>query len=224
MSEKGTVLRTKYKPNWSNRQLLNHRSNKNGLLRKVNSLFIDVTQFILPIGTKRAILSEARMFLKDNEVDCIIATGEPFVLFHYASILSKEFDIPWIADYRDPWTQSAKRSPNSILRKWNSFCEKKALSNCTLITTPSDHFKILIGQLVKNTEIEILPNGFDDKAIEDVSDIIQESDILTVSFVGAIYDWHPIELIFEVLDSISDQQFKFNFYGISNSEKTQDYY
>ena len=75
--------------------------------------------------------------MKNNTVDAIIATGDPFVLFKYASSLSKKFNIPWIADYRDPWTGNKNRSEMFFDNYW----ERRFLANVTAMTTVSEFLK-----------------------------------------------------------------------------------
>ena len=43
-------------------------------------------------------------YLKEHPVDAIISTGPPHSMHLIAKALHKKFNIPWIADFRDPWT------------------------------------------------------------------------------------------------------------------------
>nr|CBL87543.1 glycosyl transferase protein, family 1 [uncultured Flavobacteriia bacterium] len=42
--------------------------------------------------------------LEQNTFDAIISTGPPHSTHLIASTLAKRFSIPWLADFRDPWT------------------------------------------------------------------------------------------------------------------------
>lgn len=44
-------------------------------------------------------------WLKDNPVDAIISSGPPHSMHLIAMGLKKKLHIPWIADFRDPWTK-----------------------------------------------------------------------------------------------------------------------
>lgn len=44
-------------------------------------------------------------WLKNNSVDAIISSGPPHSMHLIAYELRKQFNIPWIADFRDPWTK-----------------------------------------------------------------------------------------------------------------------
>ncbi|MBQ3521911.1 MAG: glycosyl transferase family 1, partial [Bacteroidales bacterium] len=45
-----------------------------------------------------------KKYLKENPVDAIVSTGPPHSMHLIAKKLSKSTDIPWLADFRDPWT------------------------------------------------------------------------------------------------------------------------
>ena len=99
---KGILIKTPYKATLSNRLTLKGKKDPiSNLLKKTSTGWNEIGQWFLPIGTKYELYKAAKNFLKDNKVDVIIATGDPFILFKYASKLSKKFNIPWVADYRD---------------------------------------------------------------------------------------------------------------------------
>ena len=58
----------------------------------------------------REIYNAAKEYLKANEIDLIITTGEPFILFKYGHLLRSKNNIKWIADYRDGWYLNHVRS------------------------------------------------------------------------------------------------------------------
>lgn len=44
-------------------------------------------------------------YLRNNPVDAVISTGPPHSMHLIARKLKKRLKIPWIADFRDPWTE-----------------------------------------------------------------------------------------------------------------------
>ena len=46
-----------------------------------------------------------KQYLKEHPVDAIISTGPPHSMHLIALKLHKKLNIPWIADFRDPWTE-----------------------------------------------------------------------------------------------------------------------
>lgn len=44
-------------------------------------------------------------YLREHPVDAVISTGPPHSMHLIARKLKKRFNLPWIADFRDPWTE-----------------------------------------------------------------------------------------------------------------------
>jgi glycosyltransferase involved in cell wall biosynthesis len=220
----GTIIRTPYKPNLSNRLLLKYGTSRFRLLRKFVSAFYEVMQFVLPLGPKINIYKGAQRYLKENKVDLIIATGDPFVLFHYANKLSNEFNTPWIADYRDPWSQDIPLQNKPLLRWWSQLNEERLLKKVSTVLTVSDFVSQKIAANYSNT-IHIIPNGYDPELIETASLISQQSNVLSIAYAGTIYNWHPIELFLKTFNQWVEQNLNYpvqlNFYGINNQQEVE---
>jgi hypothetical protein len=223
-SDRGTIYRTPYHPNLSNRLLLKYGDSRFKLLRKLISGYYEFAQFLFPIGPKSGLYDFARKYLKENKVDAIIATGDPFVLFSYASKLSKEFDIPWIADYRDTWVQDKTRSGNRLTKGWNSFFERRYLRNAEKVITVSNFIKKQLQQNIPDKSYEIVLNGFDPEEMEKGKQIAQQEEVFTISFAGLIYKWHPYLSFLNVCERLIVEEkikLRLNFYGINNKEEIE---
>jgi len=222
-SELGTIIRTPYIPNFANRLMLKYGEKKYRIFRKSISAYYEFAQFIVPTGPKVGLYRGAKEYLKNNNVDVIIATGDPFVLFSFASKLSKEFDIPWIADYRDPWSHNQEHKKTLIEKKWNSYFEKKTVSTATHIRTVSKFVHSKIDTLIPNKPFSISPNGYDTAVIDKIKDIQQNKEEFCISFVGTIYNWHPIQSFLSVANNfIKDHphaKIKFKFYGTNLTDE-----
>lgn len=218
-TEQGTIIRTPYKPNLANKILLKYGENKFKLIRRLITAFYELFQFIFFVGPKVQLYYVAKEYLKTNKVDVIIATGEPFVLFKYSSTLSKKFNIPWIADYRDPWTQNKKRKKFLIINRIQSFYEHKFLNNAKLLflTTANEFFKYKISEKIKNKNIYVIENGFNPDISEKQSLISRDSKILNIAIVGTIYDYHPLKEFLRGVNSFlkdnSRAKLNINFFG-----------
>jgi hypothetical protein len=222
-SDLGIIIRTPYIPNFANRLMLKYGISKYVLIRKIVSAYYELIQWFWNVGPKSQLLFAAQDYLKTNKVDAIIATGDPFILFKYASILSKEFDIPWIADYRDLWSKDRINSSNFIFKRMNVFYEKKTISSANCILTVSEFLKNQITDLVINIPIYIISNGYDEFVVDENTKTAKGSDILRLSFAGTINKWHPIESFLSVvasfLSDFPDIKMELNFYGVNNADE-----
>ncbi len=223
LSEHGTIIRSPYKPNFANRLLFKYGDHRYLLVRKSISAYYEFAQFLLPIGPKIELYKAAKHYLKNNQVDAIIATGDPFVLFRYASKLSKAFNIPWIADYRDPWSHNEEAQKTMIQKKWNTYFEKKTVSTASHLQTVSTFIHFKINELIPNKSYSIVPNGYDLESIDKIKNIQVNKDELCISFVGTIYNWHPIESFLRGANQFvvehPNAKIMFKFYGTNLTDE-----
>lgn len=222
-TERGTIVRTPYKPTLSNQLLLRFGKTKFALLRKCFTAWHELGQFFMPVGPKQTIYEGAREYLAQHDIDVIVATGGPFVLFKYASKLSTEFNIPWVADYRDPWTQNGQAAGRKIPRWFDAYFERHSLRNVSAITTVSEYFKHRISELIPEKPYSIVPNGYDPENVDRVADVAQGSEQFTIALAGSVSDWHPIEVFFECcnrfVSSHKNPRFQVQFIGINRREE-----
>jgi hypothetical protein len=219
-NEWGMLIQAPYHSNLSNRLLLKYGDQRFVFLRKTITAFFEVVQYFFAVGPKASVYKSARVYLKENNVDAIIATGDPFVLFSYASKLSKEFSTPWIADYRDPWTNNSERFKNPFRLFFEGFLEKKIVSSAVLITTVSRFVQSIIENRVKSVPFEILPNGFDELIINQLMDQPQPvHSKLQIALAGSINQWHPIRIFLEQICLFNSEnqtrRIQLNFFGVN---------
>jgi glycosyltransferase involved in cell wall biosynthesis len=102
-------------------------------------------------------------YLKENPVDLIITTGPPHSMHIIALGLKKKFDIPWIADFRDPWTDIDfyhKLKLTNWADKKHRDLERKVLAAADHVVTVSPGCAADIEKIAKR-KIQIINNGFD---------------------------------------------------------------
>lgn len=223
-TEYGTIIRAPYFPSISNRILLKYGEQKFTFFRRVLTAWDEFRQFITISGPKKHLFHAANDYLKHNKVDAIIATGDPFITFYFAKKLGAKYNVPWIADYRDPWSQNLK-IPNNF-KLFIKIVEKNVVSTATSITTVSQFFKKKITQNLKHKIFHILPNGYDQSLTEIVENLPQKSDKLTIAFAGTIYQWHPWKSFLSVCSHLIEHHnihVHLQFYGLNNPIEFNNY-
>lgn len=222
-SEFGQIIRVPFTPNLRDR-LIQKSGAINGILRKVLSLF----QYTLEhsknsiFDDKGSIFEEARSVLRSEKFDAIISTGEPFVLFSYASRLSNEFGIPWIADYRDGWSTNFNNEgkvQNFLRSFWIESIEKAVVSTAALVTTAAPVFSKQIAELLdkKSEEIPVIYNGYFEERFEKVRNVPMKKTF-TIGHAGTIYPFQRVETFLEGLNQFAvenpDKEIHVYFYGL----------
>jgi glycosyltransferase involved in cell wall biosynthesis len=142
-------------------------------------------------------------FIKNNKVNFLLISGEPFYLFKIGFLINKRHKVNWIADYRDDWTTNElqKNKSKGFLRflifKIERIYEKRWLSNSLGAIYVSDLYTNRISKLL-NLPGYTIENGF----AEDLLGINESTlfDEFTVVYSGTLYPSQNIKLILETLE------------------------
>ncbi|MCL2727186.1 MAG: glycosyltransferase family 4 protein [Bacteroidales bacterium] len=102
--------------------------------------------------------------LKKEPVDWIITTGPPHSMHLIGKELHRKTGIPWLADFRDPWTgmyyfKHLKMLPYIVRR--HKKAERAVVHEANVVTVVSPQMKrdfLPLG----TKRIEVIPNGYDD--------------------------------------------------------------
>lgn len=219
----GTVIRSPFNPKLRDR-LTTKQGFWSSILRKILSLITLLFEHsVTAFDNKHAIYVEAEKLIQRENVDCIIATGEPFVLFSYADKLSRKFNVPWIADYRDGW--STNYNASSGLHKlindfWLKRIEKSTVKSASLITTAAPAFAKEIAQLFpkKREDIEVVYNGYFEEMHEHVNVDPPLKKRFTIAHAGTVYPFQKLETLIRGLESFKEKspsaEFELVFYGL----------
>lgn len=114
-------------------------------------------------------------YLKENHIDAIISTGPPHSMHLVAENIASKNNIPWIADFRDPWTKIDfyhELNLSNWADKKHKTLEKKVIQNATKVITIGKTMASEFNDIV-NREIDVIYNGFDGA---DVSNVEVETD------------------------------------------------
>ena len=107
---------------------------------------------------------QLKKYLKEHPVDVIVTTGPPQSMHLIGRRLSKATGIPWVADFRDPWTKMFyfKHLPlTKYSLKKHLRLEKAVLDDATAViaVTPLVQKDF---QAETSTPVHLITNGFDE--------------------------------------------------------------
>lgn len=98
-----------------------------------------------------------------NHIEAIITTGPPHSMHLIGRDIKRKKKIPWIADFRDPWSswEFLDSLPMlKMIRKKHEKMEKSVLQEADAVITISPTFKGEI-EAIANREVKVITNGFD---------------------------------------------------------------
>ena len=126
-------------------------------------------------------------YLADHPVDAIVSTGPPHSMHLVALKVHQKLKIPWLADFRDPWTGIDfyhQLKLTLLADRRHRLLEKKVLRDATAITVVSrdmaDQFKAIVDR-----EYKLVTNGFDEQDISPLP-LDQLDELFTISHIGSI--------------------------------------
>ena len=105
-----------------------------------------------------------KKYLKEHPVDLIVSTGPPQSMHMIGRRLAEETGLPWIADFRDPWTKIfyfKHLSMTKATEKWHKKMEKEVLDNASAVVAVSPLVQQEF-QAMTQTPVDLITNGFDD--------------------------------------------------------------
>ena len=105
-----------------------------------------------------------KKYLEENPVDLIVSTGPPQSMHLIGRRLAKETGLPWIADFRDPWTRIfyfKHLSMTKATERWHHRMEKKVLDEATAVVAVSPLVQKEF-QIMTKTPVELITNGYDE--------------------------------------------------------------
>lgn len=151
-------------------------------------------------------------YLMENKVDAIVSTGPPHSMHLIALKLKKSLKIPWLADFRDPWTNIdfySKLMLTPMADKKHKRLELNVLRNADAVTCVG---KTMTGEMVDllkkagsapevMKKFHCVTNGFDpdDYSAIDVSGTDKK---FSITYVGMIDKSRNPVVLWEVLGKL----------------------
>ena len=151
-----------------------------------------------------------KKYLKVNSVDVIVTSGPPHSLHLIGLKLKKKFNIPWVADFRDPWTDIyfyKDLKLTWIADAINRKLEKKVLKQADLTVVVSkamaDSF-----ERIGAKRIEIIPNGYDHVDYEFNANL--DNSIFSLVHVGTIPPNSNCNKFWKAISMMAEKNKEFN--------------
>ncbi len=177
---------------------------KDSFLKRI--MFFIRSQLICPdarvIWNKRA-FKAAEKAIFNGLYEAVITTGPPHSTHLIGLQLKKKYNLKWIADFRDPWTniyyyQMQKR--NFLINAIDKNLEKKVLTHADAVVTVSQQ----ILKLLPSGNKFVIPNSYDPD--DYVHADYHKCDVFRVKFIGAMTPSRK-EIVFSFMKMLSESSF-----------------
>ncbi|HLN54105.1 MAG TPA: glycosyltransferase family 4 protein [Lentimicrobium sp.] len=143
-------------------------------------------------------------WLSSNKVDVVVSTGPPHSVHFIGLGLKEKTGLPWLADFRDPWTNIdfyKELNLTWLADRLHHKLELKVLSNADEVVVISDSMKTDFENLFYR-RYTVITNGYD---IDDLKTVNVSLDIkFSIAHIGSMAkSRNPIKL-WEALKDLKD--------------------
>ena len=149
-----------------------------------------------------------KKYLREHPVDVIVSTGPPHSMHLIARDVSKATGIPWVADFRDPWTRMfyfKHLALSDWARKKHEKLEKMVLDDASAVVAVSplvqEEFKTMTGN-----RIELVTNGYDP---EDFGQVVEPDGHFNIVHTGLFASDGNPETLWKVLSDLCREDARF---------------
>ena len=135
-------------------------------------------------------------YLKEDPVNAMVSTGPPHSMHLIALGLKMKFNIPWIADFRDPWTDIDFYNKLRLTRwadRKHRRLEQKVLQNADHVVTVSPSWQKDF-EKISNRQVDLVHNGYDPEDFNFQDDFISQQGFILSHFGAFNKDRNPSSL------------------------------
>ena len=154
--------------------------------------------FFIPDPRKLWIKPSVRFltgYLQKHPVEAVVSTGPPHSMHLIARGLREKLNIPWLADFRDPWTNIDFYDELHL----TSWADRKHHQLEYEVLTQADRVTVVSPTMKKNMEaisgrsVDLLTNGFDPDDFPNKSPALFDS--FTIAHIGSMpHTRNPLNL------------------------------
>ena len=168
-------------------------------------------------GWKPFAIEAGNELLQNESIDAMISC-RPITSYIVASKLKEQYDIPWIIDYTDPWSQNTGYEYGPLRALFDRRLELKTAARANALVTVSEPWAEKLRALHKRKPVYLITHGFDPDEVNKPPTKLTAK--FTISYTGTIYTGNqdPAKLFSALRDLISEgavdpSEIEVRFYG-----------
>lgn len=155
-------------------------------------------------------LEKALERVEKGDIDAVYTTSYPYSDHLLGLEIKKRFpDIPWVADFRDEWTNNPylldKPHRPSRMKKEKAM-ERQVLAKADALITNTpvmkDNFVRLNPDLDLDKRMVVIPNGYDPEDFAEIKPVDKKNDRFTLTYTGALYGRRKPDKILEAIGKL----------------------
>ena len=154
-----------------------------------------------------------KKILGENKIDAIFSSAPPYTTHLIAKNLALSNNLPWIADFRDPWTDRFYNYENKrwwITSKLDKVLEDSVINSAQKCVTVSKEIsRSFIG------DFKVIHNGYDEEDFLNVCPE-KEKENVVIRYIGTMTKLQNPKNFFDVISKLNYNQNKYKVELIGN--------
>jgi len=182
---------------------------KEGLIQKASKFLRG--NFLLPDprkGWNKYALKKAAELIQEFNIDTVVTTSPPHSTQLIGLKLKQKFNIRWIADLRDPWTDIYYYNQfkhTALALKIDKSYERKVIENADCLVSVSEDVKRIFAEksnLQIAAKTAVIPNGFDEEDFRITE--VQAETRKVITYTGTISEAYDVDAFLEALSGLNE--------------------
>lgn len=180
------------------------KKNKKSIIDYILNIIIEIIAY--PDAQKEwysPAIHTGQEVIKHEKIDALISSSMPVTSHTITTCLKAKCNVPWIADFRDLWTQNHYYGYSFARKVIEKKLEIKTLRNADALTTVSENLSFSLEKMHGGKKAYTVTNGFDPQEITKYHDLTEK---FTITYTGSFYRGKrdPSNFYLAVSELISD--------------------
>lgn len=160
---------------------------------------------------KHAIKDIFNRAIKDNDIKVIYSTSSPYTDHIIAMNIKKQTNLPWVADFRDPWIGNkiimGRYDENRI--KKEEKLEYEVVSSADMVINVSEPITEMYKKRYPQFENKFITitNGFDKEDNKNIKSLPDNK--FKMSYTGVLFEGEKPETLIDILEEICNENNEF---------------
>lgn len=149
-------------------------------------------------------LRACKHLMREERFDAIFSTALPSSMHVVGGVLAKRTGLPWIADYRDPWTGNSYMEWGPVKTFFEKAAERRLVRRAAAITTISEPIAAYLRTFHRRSDVHVVPNAYDQGDWSAIPDVLPQT--FDLCYTGTMYDGkRSPELLFAAIARLREQ-------------------
>ncbi|MBR9910195.1 MAG: glycosyltransferase family 4 protein [Gammaproteobacteria bacterium] len=189
----------------------NVEEKRQGLFKRIKTAVLN-RLFLFPDHQKpwiKAVEKHVLALPADEQPDIVFATGNPWSGLVAGMRVAKKLGVPFVADFRDPWTRNPKPAVSEAIHQLSCKLEKQVVEAADLVIANTESLKqqFIDDYPEIDGKVKVLTNGYGEHLIDLLAAVTgpELSAPYELCHYGSVYELRKPDRLLEAMSGLVEQ-------------------